>query len=172
MPSICRLVPEPPWHGEAPGLVEHEHVAILEQDHLAQEVGVGGIGGAASALPAAAQVERRHAHVLAGFQPGRDFDPFALDADLALAHDLVEMRLRQVGIAAAEPAVEPHARLVLADGDGLDARRSCGSPHERQRQPKAEHAKQHRAEDIDEGGDIGVALDQQHRSSEKVEKVV
>src|SRR5579862_926341 len=38
------------------------------------------------------------------------------------------MRLRQIRIAAAEPAVEPHPRLLFADLDGDDA---IGSDHAR-----------------------------------------
>ena len=37
------------------------------------------------------------------------------DPHFALADDLVEMRLRELREATAEPAVEAHARLVLAD---------------------------------------------------------
>ncbi len=102
-------------HRQAIGLVEHDQVAVLEQDHRAQRFGVARVGGALLRRGRLRQAERGHAHALTRFEPGRDLRPLAGDAHFALAHDLVEMGLRQVGESPAEPAVEPHAGLVLAD---------------------------------------------------------
>src|ERR1700678_3486182 len=81
-------------------------------------------------------MERGDAHVLTDFEPGGNLDSFAVDPNFALAHDLVEMGLRQIGIAAAKPAVGPHARFGLPDwqGHALAGRPPVGHP--RKRPPK------------------------------------
>ena len=104
-----------PLHGKAERLVEDEHILILIERHGAERLDVGGIGFFLSLRGFFRRAQRRHAHVLPGFEPRRDFDTLAVDAHFALAHDLVQVGLRQFGITTAEPAVDPHARLVLAD---------------------------------------------------------
>ena len=108
-------------HRETIGLVEHHHVAILEQDHRPHRLGVARVGGPLlRGRGGAGSPERGHPHALAHLQAGRNLRPLAGDAHLALAHDLVQVRLRKIGKAAAEPAVEPHSGFVLADLVGGD----------------------------------------------------
>ncbi len=111
-------------HRQAEGLVQHHQVAVLEQDHGADRLGVARIGRSAVRRRRAGFAERRHAHALAGLEPGRNLGPLARDPHFALADDLVEMRLRDFRESPAEPTVEAHARLVLADRVGGDAARA------------------------------------------------
>ncbi len=100
---------------EAEGLVEDHHVAILEQHHRADLVSVARIGALDGRRFLRGELERRHAHAFAGREPGRNVRPLARDAHLALAHDPHQVRIRDVRKPAVKPAVEPHARFVLAD---------------------------------------------------------
>ena len=102
-------------HREPVGLVQDNDVLVLVERHRPDGRGVGRVGAPLSWGRRGGEPQRRHAHRLAEFEPGRDVGALALDPHLALAHDFVQVRLRQVGKAAAEPAVEPHAGLVFAD---------------------------------------------------------
>ena len=120
----------PALHGEAEGLVEHEDVAILQEDHGAQGTRVVlavarlGVDRRGSRV----QVQRRHADALPRLQPGGGLDAGAVDADLPGADDLVEVRQREAGHPPLEPAVEAHAGFVVGDRQGLGAQGRASPP--------------------------------------------
>jgi hypothetical protein len=109
--------------GEARRLVEHDRGAILRQHHRIGQFDLGlgqfaarGVAAKAGLLLAAG----RHAQDLTGRQPGIDVCAFAVDSHLAGARPARNHReadLRQVPL---EPAVEPHAFVVVADGELAD----------------------------------------------------
>ncbi len=102
-------------HREPVRLVEHDDVAVLVEGHRPDRPGVLGARGLARGRGYGRQPQRGHAHRLADFEAGRDFGALSVNPHLALADDLVEVRLRQVGKAATKPTVEAHPGLVLAD---------------------------------------------------------
>ncbi len=102
-------------HREPVGLVQDDDVLVLVERHRPDRLGVGRVGAPLSSGRRGREPERRHAHGLAELEPGRDVGALAGHPHLALADDLVEVGLRQVGKAATEPAVEPHPGLVLAN---------------------------------------------------------
>ena len=109
-------------HGEAEGLVEHEHVLVLEQGHALELDQIVGAGASYRRGRGLVEPQGRHAHGLALFEPRRGFDPFAVDPHFALAANLGEMGQGERGKSPLEPAVEAHARLVLADDQRRNAR--------------------------------------------------
>ena len=108
-------------YGKAERLVENQNILVLEQRHLPQRLGVRRVRRRGFAFRGAlGERHRRHADALARFEAGGDLDALAVDAHFTFAHDLVEVGLRQVRVATAEPPVEAHPRLVLADRDNSD----------------------------------------------------
>jgi hypothetical protein len=79
------------------------------------------------------RIGRRHADGLAGLDPVAGADALAVDPDLPgprpARHD-IEARVRQVAL---EPAIEPDAVVIGADGEltdfGLTHARACRSVH-------------------------------------------
>ncbi len=108
-------------HGEAIGLVEDDQIFVFVEDHRADVARVFGRNFDRGRLILRIEIERRHAHALALLQARRGFDARAVDPHLTGAHDLVQMRQRQGGDAALEPAVEPEAVLIIADFECLHA---------------------------------------------------
>jgi len=102
-------------HGKAGGLVEHQHLVVLMQQHLAQHIVVVavlyGVGGE---RPGGffVDVHRRHSDGLAGVHPAVGLDPAAIDADLPGSEQLLQLREAETGKMRLEPAIEPHARFL------------------------------------------------------------
>ena len=108
-------------HGEAGGLVQRQHLVVLvEHERLGEGDVLGREGGARGLVALAGLGQRRHAHLLAGGQPGVGLGAGAVDADLAGAQQLLDLALAQVRKAPLEPAVDPHAVLVRLHGNGQD----------------------------------------------------
>ena len=108
-------------HGQPIGLVQHHQLAVFKQRDLADQLHVlrAGFRRALDGGRLHLQLHRRHAHQRASLQPVGALNPLAVHAHFALAANLVEVRQAHQRKTPTEPAVEPHAVLVLAHGQRL-----------------------------------------------------
>ena len=118
----------PALRGEARGLVEHDRAGRLADHHVLRFGDLFGAKGAdagggplrGGGILAAPRALGRHAQDLALLQPIFGLHPLAIDPDLpgarpARYHGKAD--LRQIAL---EPAVEPDAVVILADGELAD----------------------------------------------------
>ncbi len=142
MASRWRVIPGP-LRRQPVRLVERDHRGVAVE-HAGEELALLGRGEAgARRRPGAGQFrQRRQAHLLPRGQAGAGLGALAIHPDLAGAQQLVDQALRQIGDAAAQPAIEAGVGLR---GGRADVRHSCrdssppgeGRPADRERRPAA-----------------------------------
>ncbi len=108
-------------HRKPGRLVQHHDVGILEQDHVLERLqrlvlGFRQMAGNLGRI----QFERRNPDALAFLDPVLAVGALAVDAQLALPDDALDVGKRQAGKARLEKAVDPHVVLVRRHHDGLD----------------------------------------------------
>ena len=108
-------------HRKPHRLVQHQHVVVLVERDRLDEGAVLLVAGGVVARLRRLDLERRDADRLALLQPVLGLRALAVHPHLAFADDALDVAERQARIARLEEAVEPHAVLVGADGDGLHA---------------------------------------------------
>ena len=117
-------------HGKPGGLVQHEHLVVLVQQHARQQLAIAGMLQLATSNRSALDgllidIEGRHAHHLSRLHAGIAFHAPAIDAHLAGAQQFLQRPEAEAGIVNLEPAVQPHAGFVCLDGDMLDSSHAC-----------------------------------------------
>ena len=109
-------------HREPHGLVDDEDVLVLvERDRLQEFAVVLVLGGAARDRPRLVELQGRNAHFLARDEPVVRLRALAVDAQLALADDALDMREGELRKAGDEETVDAHVGLVRLDHEGLHA---------------------------------------------------
>ena len=85
--------------------------------------------------------QRRNAHALPGLQTGRGLYPAPIDADFALAAQLLDLDLPDMGKLPPEPAIQPLVALIRSDVQGLNTthRNIPRASHRPRSSPKIEH---------------------------------
>ena len=109
-------------HSKAHRLVEDENVLVLVERDRLQEIAVVLVarrvaGGGLRRV----KLEGRNANGLAGFEAVVRPGALAVDAEFALAHDALDVREGELGKARDQKAVDPHARLIRFNREGLNA---------------------------------------------------
>ena len=101
-------------------LVEDQHLLVLVQHHVAQNVCVmpvpDRIGGHVTWLAGRFSIQRRDAHHLPGLQPRSRLDPSAIHPHLSGAQQFLQLAEADAWKMHLEPAVEAHARLIRIHG--------------------------------------------------------
>ena len=111
--------------GHARRLVDRQQARILEHDaggHRLQQT-----LGRHALLAGLDQPHRRNPHLVSGIQAGFGFDPAAVHAHLATAHDLVDHRTGRALEVGKQEIVEPLAVALVVDHDGAHTA-SGGNP--------------------------------------------
>ena len=123
-PSTWRFVPEPALDGEPHGLVEDEDVLVLVERDRLEEVALVLV---LAALRDRAAAGRASSGGMRIFWPASSrslrLRALAVDAQLALADDALDMREGELRKARDEEAVDPHLGLVGIDLKRLHAGR-------------------------------------------------
>ncbi|KAF0136228.1 MAG: hypothetical protein FD152_1084, partial [Xanthobacteraceae bacterium] len=107
-------------HGEPGRLRQHHDVGVLIERDRGKEAGdvLADLGRHG---PRLVELQRRHAHRLAGFQSVLGLDAAPVHPQFALADDALDVAERELRESGREEAVDPHVVLVLGDGQRLDA---------------------------------------------------
>ena len=107
-------------HCDARRLVEHEQIVVLVEGDGSKE-GTVRLGQRLRCRRCRrSRRQRRHANGLTRGEPCARLGAAAVDPNLAGAQQFLEPAVRQVGVMAPEPAVEPHAVLAGLDRPHFD----------------------------------------------------
>ena len=121
MPSTCRVIPGPPLHWQALGLVYRDHGGIAVDHHafkrccipVRYRAGAERLGGGFG--------QGGDAQLLARLEPRIRFHPRPIKADLPCAQHFLQRPLGQVREVPMKPAIEPD--IGLSRGDGTERNR-------------------------------------------------
>ncbi len=121
---MCFFVPVPPCTARPNGLFKNEHGIVFVDDHLFDRVAVA-FRDAGRGLQSGARFFRlTHDGWNADFRPGGQaivgLGAFGIDADLTGAQKLLQIGVADFWKVHAEPAVETHVGLAVANPDRLD----------------------------------------------------
>jgi hypothetical protein len=108
--------------GKAEGLVEHQHVGVLIEGDRAEKGSVVALARrAAGGNLRRIELERGHADRLPGVEPLARLHALHVHAQLAFAHDALDMGEGEPREAGDEEAVDAHPLFIRPHGERLDA---------------------------------------------------